>query len=170
MGWGFGGAPIGPFFLSAGGGCGIGAGLGWGAGFGFGAEYIDTSAAFDSATGSQGGGEKGGRVRNNLLNVVRSREPAASLTPRVEHAPGPNLAHDTPRTTSRRCCRGRGCKRSMAPRRGERLRRARVAREAGRARDPYGARRANKRRQGPVGPTNSFVSSRTTREHWLNIS
>jgi len=73
VGWGFGGAPIGPFLLSAGGGCGVGAGLGWGAGFGFGAEYIDTSAAFDTATGGSGGGDKGGRVRNSLLNVVLPR-------------------------------------------------------------------------------------------------
>lgn len=49
MGWGFGGAPLGPLGLGVGGGCGVGLALGWGMGFGFGAQYLENTARFKAA-------------------------------------------------------------------------------------------------------------------------
>jgi len=86
VGWGFGGAPVGPYGISAGGGCGLGVGVGWGVGAAFGSKYVDTAAAFESAGGGSrgeggptggvdGSGRKGGLrgIRDTLLSVVLPR-------------------------------------------------------------------------------------------------
>jgi dienelactone hydrolase len=83
VGWGFGGAPLGPLGLGVGGGCGVGLALGWGMGFGFGAQYLENTARFKAAPSLM---EKVGRKVREAAEDAKEDglDPVATLVARAD--------------------------------------------------------------------------------------